>query len=155
AGSVNRITAGGDVRVSAAAGAPAAQDTVQASGAELSSAGANVRVDGVIALPRGTSTSQGRDRVSSPDGSKLDSAGRAIAFNDVSRYSWGGDSVSESSQGGIRQEAGSSIDSSARDNDAGNSRAVASAAADGQVALSGRISGGSSGRYDAGGTEVP
>ncbi|CUK12919.1 Uncharacterised protein [Achromobacter sp. 2789STDY5608615] len=155
AGSVNCITAGGDVRVLAAVGAPAAQDTVQALGAELSLAGANVRVDGVIALPSGKLTLQGRDSVLLADGSKLDLAGRAIAFNDVLRYSWGGDLVLESSQGGIRQEAGSLIDLSARDNDAGNLRAVALAAADGEVALLGRILGGSSGRYDAGGTEVP
>ncbi|MCV6809387.1 filamentous hemagglutinin family protein [Achromobacter ruhlandii] len=155
AGSVNRITAGGDVRVLAASGAPAAQDTAQALGAELSLAGANVRVDGVIALPSGKLTLQGRDSVLLADGSKLDLAGRAIAFNDVLRYSWGGDLVLESSQGGIRQEAGSLIDLSARDNDAGNLRAVALAAADGQVALLGRILGSSSGRYDAGGTEVP
>ncbi|WZB76538.1 hypothetical protein WJ972_13330 [Achromobacter insuavis] len=139
----------------AAVGAPAAQDTVQALGAELSLAGANVRVDGVIALPSGKLTLQGRDSVLLADGSKLDLAGRAIAFNDVLRYSWGGDLVLESSQGGIRQEAGSLIDLSARDNDAGNLRAVALAAADGQVALLGRILGSSSGRYDAGGTEVP
>ena len=158
AGSVNRITAGGDVRllaVPAAAGAPAAQQTVQVLGAELSLAGANVRVDGLIALPSGKLTLQGRDSVLLADGSTLDLAGRAIAFNDVLRHSWGGELILESSQGSIRQEAGALIDLSARNNDAGNLRAVAFAAADGQVALLGRILGTSTGRYDAGGTEVP
>ena len=114
-----------------------------------------MRVDGVIALPSGKLTLQGRDSVLLADGSTLDLAGRAIAFNDVLRHSWGGELILESSQGGIRQEAGALIDLSARNNDAGNLRAVALAAADGQVALLGRILGTSTGRYDAGGTEVP
>ena len=133
AGSVNRITAGGDVRLLAAAGAqPAA---VQDLGAELSLAGASVRVDGTIVLPSGKLTLQGRDGVLLTGASQLDLSGRAIAFNDVLRYSWGGDLILESSQGGIRQDAGALIDLSAVENNAGSLRAVALAAADGQVAL--------------------
>ncbi|CAB3926921.1 hypothetical protein LMG3481_05973 [Achromobacter deleyi] len=153
AGSVNRITAGGDVRLLAAAGAqPAA---VQDLGAELSLAGATVRVDGTIVLPSGKLTLQGRDGVLLTGASQLDLSGRAIAFNDVLRYSWGGDLILESSQGGIRQDAGALIDLSAVENNAGSLRAVALAAADGQVALLGRIVGSASGHYDAGGTAVP
>ncbi len=153
AGSVNKVTAGGDVRVAAVPGAqPAA---VQELGAELSLAGANVRVDGAIVLPSGKLTLQGRDSVVLSGTSQLDVAGRAIAFNDVLRYSWGGDLILESSQGGIRQEAGSVIDLSATENNAGSLRAAALAAAAGQVELLGRILGASSGHYDAGGTAVP
>ncbi|KAG1452276.1 hypothetical protein G6F57_015972 [Rhizopus arrhizus] len=153
AGSVNKITAGGDVRVAALPGAQAA--TVQELGAELSLAGANVRVDGAIVLPSGKLPLQGRDSVVLSGTSQLDVAGRAIAFNDVSRYSWGGDLILESSQGGIRQEAGSVIDLSAQENNAGSLRAVALAPGAGQVELLGRILGASSGHYDAGGTAVP
>lgn len=156
AGSVNRIAAGGDVRVlamPAVAGASAA--TVQELGAELSLSGANVRVDGTVALPSGKLTLQGRDSVLLSGASLVDLSGRAIAFNDVLRYSWGGDLILESSQGGIRQDAGALIDLSAQQNDAGSLRATALAAAAGVVDLQGRIAGASSGRYDAGGTAVP
>ncbi len=153
AGSVNKITAGGDVGVAALPGAQAA--TVQELGAELSLAGANVRVDGAIVLPSGKLTLQGRDSVVLTGTSQLDVAGRAIAFNDVLRYSWGGDLILESSQGGIRQEAGAVIDLSAKENNAGSLRAVALAAGAGQVELLGGILGVSSGQYDAGGTAVP
>ncbi|MBB1627744.1 hemagglutinin [Achromobacter sp. UMC71] len=152
-GSVNKITAGGDVRVAAMPGTQAA--AVRELGGELSLAGANVRVDGTIVLPSGKLTLQGRDSVLLTGTSQLDVAGRAIAFNDVLRYSWGGDLILESSQGNIRQEAGAVIDLSAKENDAGSLRAVALAAGAGQVELLGRILGASSGHYDAGGTAVP
>ncbi|WP_238926427.1 filamentous haemagglutinin family protein [Achromobacter xylosoxidans] len=153
AGSVNRFIAGGDVRVVAPAGAPVAP--VQALGAELSLTGANVRIGGAIVLPSGKLTLTGRDSVLLGAGSTLDLAGRAIAFNDVWRYSWGGELILESGLGAIRQESGALIDLSARENDAGALRAVALSPTGGEVALLGRILGGASGRYDAAGTLVP
>ncbi|QVQ26998.1 filamentous haemagglutinin family protein [Achromobacter deleyi] len=153
AGSINRITAGGELRVAAMPGAPAA--AVQELGAELSLAASNVLVDGRIVLPSGKLTLAGRDGVLLTGASQLDVAGRAVAFNDVTRYSWGGDVILESSLGGIRQEAGSSIDISAQENNAGQLRADALSAAAGTVDLQGRILGAATGRYDAGGTLVP
>ncbi|KRC70126.1 hemagglutinin [Achromobacter sp. Root83] len=154
AGSVNRITAGGGLRVSAPAGAPAAA-AVQDLGAELTLTASNVLVDGRIVLPSGKLTLAGRDGVMLTGASHVDVAGRAVAFNDVTRYSWGGDVILESSLGNIRQEAGSLIDISAQENNAGQLRADALAVAAGTVDLQGRIAGTATGRYDAGGTLVP
>ncbi|MFF7055176.1 filamentous hemagglutinin family protein [Achromobacter spanius] len=156
AGSVNRMTAGGDVRVMGMPGSPALQAaTVQDLGAEISLAGANVQVDGRIVLPSGKLTLEGRDSVLLTSASQLDVSGRAIAFNDVLRYSWGGDVILASSQGSIRQEGGALIDLSAQQNNAGSLRADALSASAGVVDLQGRILGTSSGVYDAGGTAVP
>ncbi|MFD4838738.1 filamentous hemagglutinin family protein [Achromobacter sp. NPDC058515] len=153
AGSINRITAGGELRVSALPGAPAA--AVQELGAELSLAASNVVVDGRVVLPSGKLTLAGRDGVLLTGASQIDVAGRAIAFNDVTRYSWGGDVIVESSLGSIRQVAGSLIDLSAQENNAGQLRADALAAAAGTVDLQGRILGAATGHYDAGGTLAP
>lgn len=153
AGSVNRITAGGALRVAGMADAQPA--SVQALGAELTLAAASVRVDGRIALPSGKLTLAGRDGVLLTGASHVDVAGRKVAFNDVTRYSWGGDVILESAQGSIRQEAGSLIDLSAVENNAGQLRADALAAAAGTVDLQGRILGTATGRYDAGGTLAP
>ncbi|CUJ70039.1 Heme:hemopexin utilization protein A [Achromobacter kerstersii] len=153
ASSVNRLTAGGDVRLAAMPGGQAA--AVQDLGGEISLSGANVQIDGRIVLPSGKLTVQGRDGVQLTGASQIDLSGRAIAFNDVMRYSWGGDVILESSQGSIRQEGGALIDVSAQQNNAGSLRADALAASAGVVDLQGRILGASSGYYDAGGTAVP
>ena len=154
AGSVNKMTAGGDVRVVAAPGARAPAAIPQL-GAEVSLSGATVQVDGRIVLPSGKLTLQGRDGVLLTGASQLDVSGRAIAFNDAMRYSWGGDVILESSQGSIRQQDGGVIDLSAQQNNAGSLRADALSAAAGVVDLQGRIVGTATGHYDAGGTAVP
>ena len=153
AGSINRMTAGGDVHVAAMPGTQA--QVVQDLGAEVTLSGANVRVDGNIVLPSGKLTLQGRDSVLLTGASQVDVSGRAIAFNDALRYSWGGDVILESSQGSIRQEGGALINLSAQENNAGSLRADALSATGGLVDLQGRILGASSGYYDAGGTLVP
>nr|WP_313702498.1 filamentous hemagglutinin family protein [Achromobacter sp.] len=153
AGSINTITAGGALRVAGGSAAPAA--AVQELGGEMNLTASNVVIDGRIALPSGKLTLAGRDGVLLTGASHIDVAGRAVAFNDVTRYSWGGDVILESSQGNIRQEAGSLIDISAQENNAGQLRAEALAATAGLVDLQGRIVGAVTGRYDAGGTLVP
>ncbi|PPA75436.1 hemagglutinin [Achromobacter spanius] len=153
AGSVNQMLAGGDVRLSGADAGPVA--AVQDLGAQVGLSGATVQVDGRIVLPSGKVTLQGRDGVLLTGASQIDVSGRAIAFNDVLRYSWGGDVILESAQGGIRQAGGALIDLSAQQNNAGTLRADALSASAGVVDLQGRILGASSGHYDAGGTAVP
>lgn len=73
----------------------------------------------------------------------------------MDKYSWGGDLLLSSRAGDIRQAAGSLIDLSARNNRGGTLSAVALAEDAGVVDLQGRILGGASGDYDAGGTRVP
>ena len=78
-----------------------------------------------------------------------------MCIRDRKKYSWGGDVALYSSNGNIRQAAGSRIDLSAVNNQGGNLSAVALAAGAGVVDLQGEILGSSSGYYDAGGTWVP
>ena len=158
AGSVNRITAGGTLRVAAPAGGVAATADA-ALGAELSLRGREVVLDTAVALPSGKLTVSAERALTLTDRAVLDLAGRKLAFNDVTRYSAGGDLVLESLHGNLRQAAGSVIDISAQNNRAGTLKAMAlddaAGASTGVVDLQGRILGASSGRYDAGGTLVP
>ncbi len=156
AGSVNSITAGGTLRLTAPADAPATPGLADAAlGAELSLAGQDIIVDTTLALPSGKLTLSAEDDMTLTERALLDLAGRKIDFNDVSKYSWGGDVVLESRSGNIRQAAGSVIDLSAQFNRAGSLRALALADGAGVLDLQGRILGSSSGQYDAGGTLVP
>ncbi|WP_134478365.1 hypothetical protein, partial [Pseudomonas aeruginosa] len=88
-------------------------------------------------------------------GAQLDLAGRALRFDDVIRYSWGGEVNLLSHGGNIRQAGASRIDLSASNNQAGSLTAVALDSAAGVVDLQGQILAASSGEYDAGGTLVP
>lgn len=155
AGSVNRITAGGNIRVSAPAGSRLPVASADSLGAELALNGKNVRVEGNVVLPSGKLTLSAEDELTLTDAARLDLAGRKVTFNDVNKYSWGGDLILESRNGNIRQAAGSVIDLSAVNNQAGSLKATALAAAAGKVDLAGTVLGSSSGYYDAGGTAVP
>ncbi|PLC07245.1 hemagglutinin [Variovorax sp. RO1] len=155
AGSVNRITAGGTLRVAAPAGAPAAATGDAALGAELSLHARDLTLDTAVALPSGKLTLSAERDLTLTDRALLDLSGRQVVFNDVSKYSAGGDVVLESLHGNLRQAAGSVIDISAQNNRAGTLKALALDDAAGTVDLQGRILGASSGHYDAGGTRVP
>ncbi|MDC8757692.1 filamentous haemagglutinin family protein [Janthinobacterium fluminis] len=154
AGSLNRITAGGELRVSASV--PAATAAADAAlGAELRLAGRDVIIDTTLALPSGKLVITADNGLTLTGRAQLDLAGRKIVFNDVSKYSWGGDVTLESLAGNVRQAAGSVIDLSAQNNRAGTLKALALGGQAGVVDLQGAIRGGSTGRYDAGGTLVP
>jgi len=152
AGSVNRITAGGAIDIGASAGP---RGTANGQGAELSLQGDSIRLASAVVLPSGKVTLEARGDVSLSDGSLIDVAGRAIAFNDLTRYGAGGEVLLQSRAGNVLQAAGATIDLSASNNQAGKLRAVAVDSAAGRVDLAGKILGGSSGYYDAGGTQVP
>jgi filamentous hemagglutinin family protein len=154
AGSIQRITAGGDLRVTSAApaGTPVADAAL---GAELRLAGRNVVIDSTLALPSGKLVITADNDLTLTARAQLDLAGRKIDFNDVSKYSWGGDVTLESLAGNVRQAVGSVIDLSAQNNRAGTLKALALGEQAGVVDLQGAIHGASSGRYDAGGTLVP
>ncbi|WKC47883.1 filamentous haemagglutinin family protein [Pseudomonas veronii] len=152
AGSVNTIKAGGAIDIGASAGP---RGTANGQGAELSLQGDSIRVAAAVVLPSGKVSLSARGDVVLTDDALIDVAGRAIAFNDVTQYGWGGDVLLDSRSGNIRQAAGSTIDLSAQHNQAGKLRAVATDAAAGTVDLQGKILGSSSGYYAAGGTSMP
>ncbi|MGA4636023.1 filamentous hemagglutinin family protein [Pseudomonas solani] len=155
AGSVNHITAGGDIRVSAPNGSAVPSIGGDALGAELSLSGRNLLLEGAVVLPSGKLSLKAEEQLTLTDAARIDLAGRKVTFNDVDKYSWGGDLILESRNGDIRQAAGSVIDLSAKNNQGGSLKATALAAGAGIVDLRGSILGGSSGYYDAGGTLVP
>lgn len=152
AGSVNRITAGGAVNVT---GTNAKPGTVSGLGGELSIKGASLYLASAVMLPSGKLTLSAADDLTLADGALIDVAGRTVTFNDVTRYSAGGEVILQSQNGNIRQADGSSIDLSARNNQAGRLSAAALDEAAGIVDLRGRILGSSTGEYDAGGTAMP
>ncbi|WP_285415120.1 filamentous haemagglutinin family protein [Pseudomonas sp. efr-133-TYG-5] len=151
AASVNLLKAGERLTLSGA-GATAAADAL---GAQLTLEARDVALDSRIALASGKLLVKAEQELSLGAAAMLDLAGRVLPFNDVSKYSWGGDVLLHSSQGSIRQAVGSQIDLLAQNNQAGSLSAVALGADAGVVDLQGRILGASSGHYDAGGTWVP
>ncbi len=156
AGSVNKITAGGDIHVSGN-GKPVTPDNAtlaSALGAEiaLDSRDGGVVVDTAVLLPSGKLSLSAQRDVTLADGAQLDLAGRRIDFFDTSKYSWGGDVVLDSRAGGVTQSAGAKVDLSALFNRGGKLSAFAE---HGTIGLFGQLLGSSSGHYDAGGTEVP
>ncbi|CAM2767696.1 filamentous haemagglutinin family protein [Janthinobacterium lividum] len=157
AGSAHSYTAGGALTVAAPAGAaPAAPvKSNDGLGAQLALHGDSVSVATAVVLPSGKLTVSAQHDITVADGARIDMAGRKSTFFDVDKYSWGGDVTLDSRAGDIRQGAGSVIDLSAVNNRAGSLKAVALDGAAGMVNLQGKILGGASGSYDAGGTVVP
>lgn len=153
AGSLNRIEAGGTLRVQGATGTLASGR--EALGAELSLKARQLLVDGTFSLPSGRLTLQAVDDLRLGDAARVDLAGRTLTFNDVTQYSWGGELVLGSQFGNIHQAAGALIDLSARNNRAGRLSAIALGEQGGGIELLGRILGAASGQYDAAGTRVP
>ena len=78
-----------------------------------------------------------------------------MPFEELTKYSWGGEAILESRHGDITQAAGSVIDLSARYNRAGRLTAIALDPGAGRVDLQGRILGSASGDYETGGSRVP
>ncbi|HEJ9841721.1 TPA: filamentous hemagglutinin family protein [Pseudomonas aeruginosa] len=158
AGSRNSLLAGGALRVSAGGGGAASTPVELANGAlgaELALEGASLLLDTRVGLPSGKLSLTAQEDLELAAGAQLDLAGRALRFDDVIRYSWGGEVNLLSHGGNIRQAGASRIDLSASNNQAGSLTAVALDSAAGVVDLQGQILAASSGEYDAGGTLVP
>lgn len=151
AASVNLLKAGDKLTLTGAGTSAAAN----ALGAELTLDARSVVLDSRISLASGKLRVTSDGDLTLGNGATVDVAGRTLPFNDVNKYSWGGDVALYSRNGNIRQAAGSRIDLSAQNNQAGNLTAVALASDAGMVDLQGQILGASSGHYDAGGTWVP
>ncbi|RRY53747.1 filamentous hemagglutinin N-terminal domain-containing protein [Pseudomonas aeruginosa] len=158
AGSRNSLLAGGALRVSAGGGGAASTPVELANGAlgaELALEGASLLLDTRVGLPSGKLSLTAQEDLELGAGAPRGQAGRALRFDDVIRYSWGGEVNLLSHGGNIRQAGASRIDLSASNNQAGSLTAVALDSAAGVVDLQGQILAVSSGEYDAGGTLVP
>ncbi|WP_454632614.1 filamentous haemagglutinin family protein [Bradyrhizobium cenepequi] len=143
--------AGGTIRMSAPDGvAPADTSGVTDLGGTVSFTGQSIAIDTAIALPSGRLTLTAVDNVDLGANSKVDLSGRTLQFFDVTKYSWGGDLVMESTTGNISQAVGSLIDVSAQNNAAGSISATATNIAQGHVAFNGSLSGVTTGKYAGG-----
>ncbi|MGB9101448.1 MAG: filamentous hemagglutinin family protein [Stenotrophomonas indicatrix] len=151
AGAQLAIRNGGTVQLHGAA-ATAGSDAL---GAELSITAERVVIDSRVALASGRFEANARQGVALGSNAVLDMAGRKVSLFDVDKYSWGGDVALSSRDGDIVADAASRIDLSARNNRGGRLTVAALGAQGGRVDLAGTLLGGASGRYDAGGTEVP
>ncbi|WP_454621030.1 filamentous haemagglutinin family protein [Bradyrhizobium cenepequi] len=145
------VTAGGALRlVAPARSAPADTRGVTDLGGTVSFGGDSVFVDTAFALPSGKLTFSATHDVVLGGNATIDLSGRPISFFDVTKYSWGGALVLNSTSGDIIQGAGSVIDVSAVINAAGSITAKAIDAAHGHVSFGGTIKGSSTGDYDSG-----
>ncbi|WP_407352060.1 filamentous haemagglutinin family protein [Luteimonas sp. R10] len=148
-GALIDIRAGGNVMV-VAAGQAADPATRAELGGEVRLEGAGIALDTTVALPSGRLVLMADGDIAFGDRALIDLSGRAITFFDETKYSWGGSLEMESRSGRIDQAAGSMIDVSAENNNAGSIEASATGAG-GMVTLAGTLSGTSSGGFAMGG----
>ncbi|MGE7991484.1 filamentous hemagglutinin family protein [Pseudomonas sp. NPDC089554] len=157
AGAVNQVRVGGTLQLLGNGTTPPGDADLarDALGADWTFKAQHIDVDTRIALPSGKLTLEAQNDLRLGDAAYLDLAGRKVSFNDVTKYSWGGDVILRSQHGNIYLAQGSTVDVHAENNQAGSLEVVALDAAAGRVDMLGRMLGGSSGYYDAGGTKVP
>lgn len=140
AGSVMSFRAGDALNVKAPGGA-ATPAQPGALGAEINLLADTINVESTVWLPSGKLTMTAEKDIHLAATSRLNLAGQAVRFFDVTKYSWGGEILLESKHGNITQDAGAVIDVSATANDAGRVSALALDAAAGRVALGGTLLG--------------
>ncbi len=153
-GSASHITAGGALRVLSLPGTTA-DTSLAGMGSEIRLAAQQIEVDTQVVLPSGQFQAHAQQGLILGPQASLNLAGKTTTFFDdeeATQHSWGGDITLASQHGNVILDAQSLIDVSAINNHAGY---LTVQAPEGRVALQGRILGGASGQYDAGGTWVP
>lgn len=150
AGSSMAYKSGGALTVRAPEGVAAADPSkISALGAEVKLAGSTVSIDTAVALPSGRLAINAVNGIDLQDGADIDLSGRAITFFDVTKYSWGGDALFETTNDAITQVAGSLLDVSADNADAGTIKLTATGAG-GRLDLSGGLFGASGPNFTSG-----
>ncbi|WP_165420984.1 filamentous haemagglutinin family protein [Bradyrhizobium sp. Leo170] len=136
--SIMAYAAGGALNVVAPAGiAPsAAKSTV--SGAEIDLTGDSVAIGSTILLPSGKLVVNATNNIALNDGSRIDLGGQPSQIQKATVYGFGGTAIFNSTQGGVTQTAGSTIDVSATNANAGS---ISINAGNGPVALRGTLNG--------------
>ncbi|WP_233022236.1 filamentous haemagglutinin family protein [Rhodopseudomonas boonkerdii] len=135
---------GGAIRVTAPADTPAATATVTGLGGTVSFNGDSILLDTAVALPSGKLTLTATNDIDLGGHATVDLAGRTISFFDATQFSWGGTLVMTSANGHVLQAAGSVVDVSAVNNNAGG---VSASATNGAALFNGRVVGGSTGDH--------
>ncbi|MDI4234141.1 filamentous hemagglutinin family protein [Bradyrhizobium sp. Arg237L] len=150
-GAAMAYKAGGTIRMSTPGGGAAADTSgITDLGGTVSFTGQSIAIDTAIALPSGRLTLTATDSIDLGPNARIDLSGRTLQFFDITKYSWGGDLVMESTNGNIAQAAGSLIDVSAQVNVAGSITARATNATQGRVAFDGELRGAAAGGYAGG-----
>jgi hypothetical protein len=119
-------------------------------GGEIDLTGAAISLANAVILPSGKLNLQAAGNTTLGSTSYISLAGLVTPLVDKTIYGFGGVLIMQSANGGITQQAGSVIDVSAVNNNAGSVTASATNAGAGQVALLGTLKGGSSGGYNSG-----
>ncbi|WP_051334611.1 filamentous haemagglutinin family protein [Bradyrhizobium sp. Ai1a-2] len=148
-GATLSLYAGQAVSLVRPVGASPSAATPSALGASIDiTSGGTVNLDSTVYLPSGRFAVVAANDVLLGANSHLDLSGQSIGFFDVTKYSWGGDVLLESTSGNIVQNAGSVIDVSAKGSDAGSLTLTATGSGQGGVLLGGALLGsGRSGAY--------
>ncbi len=141
AGSVMDFTAGGMLAVLTPAGVAPSTQTTGNLGARIDLNAGALDLASTILLPSGKFNATADGDITLQSGARLALPGQATTFVDQTQYGWGGDVNLQSTTGNIVQAAGSVIDVSAVNNNAGSITAEATDAAAGQVALNGTLLG--------------
>ncbi len=135
-----KIYSGGDVNIGLPAGASVSSTKPSALGAEIGiTSGGAVGIDTLVWLPSGRFSVTAAGDIALGANSQLNLSGQIVPMFDVTKYTWGGDVVLESTHGNINQAAGSAIDISASGDDAGSLTLTATDVASGKVNLTGTI----------------
>ena len=133
-GSIDRISATGNLVIRPASGAPPTTGPAAGGGAALDLAAASISNSTAIVLPSGQLAMQATNDLTLAVGSRIDLSGQTVTQFGQTAYSWGGNVALGSTAGNITQQPGASIDVSATGNDAGSLSVTATG---GQAALSG------------------
>ena len=152
AGAVMSYHAGGALDIQSPNAAVPSGAATPGLGAEIDFSAPFINDTSAIKLPSGKLVmTAGRDIVLGP-GALIDLAGQPVVYFDQTRFSPGGSVTITSAAGSVTQASGSLIDVSAISADAGS---IAISAAKGNVALAGRILGGTSGTTTTGAVPRP
>jgi filamentous hemagglutinin family protein len=136
--SIMAYTAGGALNVVAPAGVAPSAATSTVAGAEINLTGGSVAIASTVLLPSGKFVINATNDIALDGGSRIDLSGRLSAIQKATVYGFGGAAIFNSAQGSVTQAAGSVIDVSATNANAGS---VTIDARNGAVALGGSVKG--------------
>ncbi|MCK9915644.1 filamentous hemagglutinin family protein [Microbacteriaceae bacterium K1510] len=136
--SIMAYTAGGALNVVAPAGIAPSAATSTVAGAEIDLTGDSVAIASTVLLPSGKFVVNATNDIVLNDGSRIDLSGRPSTIQKATVYGFGGIAIFNSAQGAVTQAAGSVIDVSATNANAGS---VTIDARNGAVAMGGAVKG--------------
>ncbi|WP_229183267.1 filamentous haemagglutinin family protein [Bradyrhizobium oropedii] len=145
--SIMAYAAGGALNVVAPAGVAPSNASSTVAGAEIDLTGGSVGIGSTILLPSGKFVVNATGDIVLGGTSRIDLSGRPSTIQKATVYGFGGTAIFNSAQGGLTQAAGSVIDVSATNANAGS---VSISAGNGPVAFNGVLNGTATGGYGSG-----